>query len=568
MPPHRQCFNVTCKAKERHHMKKLTTIILTFTLAVTALGQKYEPQILILTPNEFKSDKSFESELKSKKIELSKRPKNNEQAQYIKSDEFKKQPENIQKITLSEIKFTEKLDFTKEATFIAHQYLVYRFYERFTNLLILLSDQKSIGNLTDLRRIADTEKIQYVLNFSRIELFKRDGISFAKISVQFYDNVSQTFLINSEYEGDWTNPGFEFTCSDKSIDCTISNAISKALGDVIFQVASNSPTLKKERELAQLRFDELVTKYYSKPNDKDFLKPIVLQTDSNIVLNDQYQILVDPTKTKFVAFFIKQVSAQDFKTLKDNKRDKNVNIISNKNIKDEGFLDDIPQTYAYIIKGVKHNDKWYYEKSSVTYFEVKDLEEGKQEYFYNLAEWDFFKENSTEFNSNFWESDFFNIKERVSYSDEITKYKKEGEVSLNFENKIINEVIKPLTEKIKVEGNYEIVSLNQMAYDYLLVYPKEKNVILSPINVKKRGSDMFIRYFVLIPHNEDYEIYEWNYLDQKKFKNSKSVPSFMEQINTLVTWNFSYKKLDNPEFWEKYVLLKAGNDYKYLIKRQ
>ena len=55
---------------------------------------------------------------------------------------------------------------------------------------------------------------------------------------------------------------------------------------------------------------------------------------------------------------------------------------------------------------------------------------------------------------------------------------------------------------------------------------------------------------------------------KKKIKNSKLVPSFMEQINTLVTWNYSYKKLDNPEFWEKYVLIKVGNDYKYLVKRQ
>jgi len=549
-------------------MKKLTTIILTLTFALTAFGQTYEPLILILTPNEFKSDKSFESELKSKNKELSKRPKNTEQVDHIKSDEFKEQPENIQKITLSEIKFTEKLDFTKQAAFIAHQYLTYRFYERFTNLLILLSDQKSNGSLIDLKKNADTEKMQYVLNFSKIELFKRDGISYAKISVQLYDNVSHTILINSEYEGDWTNPGFEFTCKGKSIDCAISNALSKALGDVFFQVALNNPTLKKERELAQLRFHELVTKYYSKPYDKDFLKPIVLQTDSNIVLNEQYQLLVDSTQTKFVAFFIKQVSAQDFKTFNDSKRDINVNIISNNDIKDEGLLDDIPQTYAYIVKGIKYKDKWYYEKSSITYFEAKEIEEGKQEYFYNLAEWDFFKENSTEFNSNFWKGDFFKIKERVSYSDEITKYKKEGEASLNFEKKIISEIIKPLTEKIKVEGNYEIVSLNHMAYDYLLVYPKEKNVILSPINVKKRGSAMFIRYFVLIPHDEDYEIYEWNYLDQKKIKNSKLVPSFMEQINTLVTWNYSYKKLDNPEFWEKYVLKKVGNDYKYLVKRQ
>lgn len=549
-------------------MKKLTIIILTFTFVLTALGQTFEPQILILTPNEFKYEKTFDKEIKSANKELSKRPKNSEQTDFVKSDEFKKQPDNIQRITLSEISFSEKLDFSKQASFIAHQYLAYRFYERFPNLLILLSNNKSNGSTTDLKKIADINKIQYVLNFPRIELYKRDGISFAKIFVQLYDNSSQTFLINSEYEGDWTNPGFEFACSDKSIDCTISNALSKALGDVMYQVASNSPTIKRERELAQLRFDDLVSKYYSIANDKEFLKLIIPQPDSNIVLKDQYQILVDPSQTKFVAFFIEQVSAIDFNAMKDNKRDKNVNIISSKDIKDEGFLDDIPKTYAYIVKGVKHNEKWYYEKSNVTYFEAKTLEEGKQKYFYNLTKWNFFKENSTELNHLFWESDFFKIKERVDYNDQIAKYKKEGEASIKFEEKIINEIISPLSEKIKVEDNLEIVSLKHKAYDYLLIYPIEKNVILSPINVKKKGSDMFIRYFVLIPNDEDYEIYEWNYLDQNKFKNKAKVPSFMEQINTLTTWNFSIKKLNDKDFWEKYVLLKVDDNYKYLTKRQ
>jgi hypothetical protein len=561
------CKPLPARLKNDTTMKKITIIVLTLTFALTALGQTFEPQILILTPNEFKYDKTFEKDIKSANKELSKRPKKSEQSDFLKSDEFKKQSDNIQKITLSEISFSEKLDFSKQASFIAHQYLTYRFYERFPNLLILLSNTKSNGSPTELKKIADNDKIQYILNFSRIELYKKDGISFAKISVQLYDNSSQTFLINSEYEGDWSNPGFEFTCTDKSIDCTISNALSKALGNVIYQVASNSPTIKRERELAQLRFDELVSKYYSIANDKEFLKLIIPQPDSNIVLKDQYQILVDPSQTKFVAFFIEQVSAQDFNAMKDNKRDKNVNIISSKDIKDEGFLDDNPQTYAYIVKGVKHNEKWYYEKSNVTYFEAKTLEEGKQKYFYNLTKWNFFKENSTELNHLFWESDFFKIKERVDYNDQIVKYKKEGEASIKFEEKIINEIISPLSEKIKVEDNLEIVSLKHKAYDYLLIYPIEKNVILSPINVKKKGSDMFIRYFVLIPNDEDYEIYEWNYLDQNKFKNKAEIPSFMEQINTLTTWNFSIKKLNDKDFWEKYVLLKVGDNYKYLTKR-
>jgi len=568
---------------------------LTFTFALTALGQTYEPQILILTPNELEFDKSFEKDVKQKNKELSKRPENKEQVDYLKSEEFKQQPENIQRITLSEIDFTEKLDFSKQASFIAHQYLAYRFYERFPNLLILLSSSKSNGSLTELKKIADTDKMQYVLNFSSIELFKRDEISFARISIQLYDNISQTFLIDTEYEGDWTNPGFEFACNDKSIDCTISNALSKGLGDVIYQVASNSPTIKRDRELAQLRFDELISEYYSNVNNEDFLKPIIAQPDSNIVLKDQYQILVDPSQTKFVAFFIEQVSAQDFKTMKDNKRDKNVNIISSKDIKDEGFLDDIPQTYAYIVKGVNHNEKWYYEKSSVTYFEAENLEEGKQKYFYNLAKWNFFKENSTEFNPDFWETSLFkkvkDLKQEPDwdeYGETIWKtqeindrpyiglyeivanqLKKEAaEKAKNFDQNIIEEIIRPLSVRIKMEGNYEIVSLKQMSKDYLFVYPNDKSILLTPIKVKEKDGEMFLRYFVLIPNKDNYDIYEWNYLDPKKFKNTQLGPSFMDQINTLTTWNFSYKNLDDKEFWEKYVIVKSNGEYKYLEERK
>lgn len=389
-------------------MKNLITIILTLTITITVWSQSYEPQILILAPSEFKYEKPFENDVLSINKKLSGRVKNSEEADYLESDDFISQPENIQRMILSEVKFSQTQDFSKQVSFIAFQYLSYRFFERFENLLILLSDKKSDGSLKELSKIAGKEKMQYVLNFSHIQLFERDGMAFAEISVQLYDNVSQTFLINSEYIGGWNNPGFEFSCNDQSIECTINNALSKALGDVIYQVASNSPTIKREHELAQLRFNELIINYYLKPNNTDFLKPIIPQSDNNIDLKDQYQILIDPTQTKFVAFFIEEVSAQDFKNLKVNERDKQVNIISSGDFRDAGFLDNIPQNYAYIVKGVKFNNKWYFEKSNVTYFEAENLEEGKQVYFYNLAMWNFFKDDSTEFNPDFWETSLFN----------------------------------------------------------------------------------------------------------------------------------------------------------------
>jgi hypothetical protein len=576
-------------------MKKLTIIVLSFTFALTTLGQTFEPQILILTPNEFKYDKTFDKDIKSKNKELSKRPQNSEQTDFVKSDEFKKQPDNIQKITLSEINFSEKLDFPKQASFIAHQYLAYRFYERFPNLLILLSNIKSDGSLIDLKKIADNDKIQYVLNFPRIELYKRDGISFAKISVQLYDNSSQTFLINSEYEGDWTNPGFEFACTDKSIDCTISNALSKALGDVIYQVASNSPTIKRDRELAQLRFDELVSKYYTNANDTEFLKPIIPQPDSNIVLKDQYQILIDPSQTKFVAFFIEQVSAQDFKAMKDKKRDKSVNIISSKDIKDAGFLDDIPQTYAYIVKGVKHNEKWYYEKFNVTYFEAKTLEEGKQKYFYNLTKWNFFKENSTEFNPDFWETSLFNKIRDLRQDPDWGKYgetiwktqevndrqyighyeivanalkKEKKEANENFDQKISESVFIPFYEKIISQNPAEFSKYSMLYKKLTLIYPEERNVVINPIMITNDKGEKTLRFFVSFA--QDNSIYEWTYFKPQTIpeKTWHYGSNIIDQLKTITEWNFSYNTLDDKNFWTKYVLIKSGDSYIYLTKRQ
>lgn len=595
-------------------MKKLKIILFTFTFTLTAFGQIYEPQILILTPSEFKCDKSFEKDVKQKNKELSRRHENKEKAEYLKSEEFKKQPENIQKITLSELEFEENLDFSKQASLIAHQYLTYRFYERFQNLLILLSDIKSDGSPTTLKNIADSVKTQYILNFPRIELYKRNGISFAKISVQLYDNSSQTFLINSDYEGDWANPGFEFACEEKSIECTINNALSKALGNVINQVASNSPTIKRDRELAQLRFNELVSNYYSKAYDKDFLKTIIPELDSNIVLNDQYQILVDPTLTKFVAFFIEQDSVQDFKTMRDNKRDKNINIITNNDIKDGGFLNDIPQTYAYIVKGVKHKDKWYYEKSRVTYFEAKTLEEGKQKYFYNLTKWNFFKENSIEFNPDFWETYFFTKVESavIKNQSEIEEIKSLlAKAKTSEEKEVYQEMIDDFYEKdIKNEGYfglYEIVA-NQLKQekrkqdeefsefiktDFLpkfyesycnenhfngyvkmngndipLIFPSDKSIILSPILLDKSNGIKELHFFVLIPNGvNNYIVYKWNYFEPIKPQyDSMYGQEVNKQLNQITKWNFSFDTLDDKNFWNNFVLIKTGDDYKYLTK--
>lgn len=577
--------NVASKAKNNiTNMKHLITILFLLTLTTTFGQSVYEPQILILAPNVTKYEKAFDKEVTNYNKEIKKNINLSEQEQALNSHDFKKQPENIQIITKSEIEFSKNLDFFKQASFISEQFLAYRFFEKFPNLLIKLKDSKCNGTLDDLKTHSEKEKLQYVLNFALIELYKENKINYAKITVQLYDNVSNLILLDKTFIGDWSNPGFEFACDDKTISCTLNNALSQALGEIIFTIASNSPILKREKQLQQERFDVLMKNYFNQPFDKQSVKNIISPLDSNINIDIAYQALYSNDKSKFVAFFLEQVSAQNFKTLKDNKKDNNVNIISSKDIKDEGFLDDIPKTYGYIVKGVKYKDKWYYEKSNVTYFEANSLTDGQQKFFNNLQQWDFFKENSTEFSTDFWETKLFKkvpdlrqdpdwekYGESIWKTDEINNRPYIGLYEIVAEN-MRKELEKANSEfdKFKKEQfahfYIELKSKNSETYnkisDHSLIYPSDKSIVINPTLITNKDGKKSIHYFIIVGNQKN--VFEWTYFEPKIMTDNLYGSQVVEQISTLTDWNFSVDNLNDTEFWNKYVLQKSGNTYKYL----
>ncbi|HEY5750881.1 MAG TPA: hypothetical protein VIU12_32685 [Chryseolinea sp.] len=492
-------------------------------------------------------------------------------------------------MTLSDISYSEKMDFFRQTSYLAYQYLSYRFYERFKDLLILLSEEKTSGGLRDLKAIADKESIQYILNFPKTDLYKADGAAYAKLRVQLYDNLTGEYLINKDFEGNWRNPGFEFSCPDKTIHCTVNNALSSALSEVIEAIATNSPTLKRERLVSQQRYDQLVTNHLSKPCDVETLKTIV-QESSDLQLDHVFQVLYDEQKTKFVAFSVEQVSAQDLKTLSDNKKDQNVKIISGKDIKDEGFLKNIPRTYAFIIKGVKYKDKWYYEKAKATYFEASTPEEGRRVFFNNLQEWNFFIENSAMVSPNFWETGLFGKIRDLRQDPDWEKYGDSSWQSEEANNRdyvgmyeIVadgirrakreeHEKFKEITKESKLKPVYEqLKSRNPKDYskysDQYLIFPGDRRVAISPVLVTNDKDIMTVHYFVVFGNSN--EVFEWTYFSPEEVKSYGFYGgTVFGQLKTVTKWNFSYDTLDDKDFWDKYVLQKEGDKFKYLKKVQ
>lgn len=572
---------------------KTLALLFVSNLALTQTG----PQILILSPNETKFESALDKEL-LKNVNNYKKSLNLEQADaFLLSDEFKKRPENAQIMTKSEIEYLRTLDHKNIVSYLAEQYLSYKLYEKFEGVVVRLKNARSNGSTAELKKIAADENTTFVLNFSAIELYKEKRQSFAKITVQLYDHSSGKMLLSETYTGGWENPGFDYACEEHSVNCCINNALSQIVKAANRAIIANDPTAKMQKQLATERAEFLDNNYLKKPFDRTVLQQIIPSSDKRIETDKAYQALFSSDQTKFVAFFAERVptdAGMDFVKQKDDRR---------KNIQTEKEMDffsgKIPNTYAYIVKGVKYEGKWYYEKAEVNYFNASNLEEGRRIFFCNLQEWNFFTDKSSAPSPEFWESsgksghllksnilfekvtdirqdpkweDYKDMWETREQEDrpyigmyeivaEQLKEAKEASDKLK-EQVIIDKYMIPLTDKLR--KNYESVQLKSMSRDFLLIYPTDERVMLCPVSVKKNGAETLL-YVILVKQPDNaYKTYEWTYVPNTTHKENKLSNELMDRLNSVTRWNYAYSRLNDDHFWNDLVLLKSDGNYQFL----
>lgn len=146
-----------------------------------------------------------------------------------------------------------------------------------------------------------------------------------------------------------------------------------------------------------------------------------------------------------------------------------------------------------------------------------------------------------------------------------SKSKNEKAARDTIESKIYEDHILALITYLESQDRYEYVTAGQVSHDYVLIYPEDLNTIICPIKVKPFHQDAFLKYFVLTKDSQgSYEFFRWIFFDPKDFKNTAVCPNLIEQLNTIMDWNFSSRQIDDMDFWNKYVLAKENSQYKYL----
>lgn len=431
------------------NLKSFLILLLTL-IASPVLGQMvYEPQILILSPSGTRYDPLFEKQVADINAKLKKGINPADREKVLQAPKFKEKPENIRLMTINQFDYALKVNFFKQIPLLCVNYLGYRFSERFPNMMIRIKDVQSDGSLASLKAIAANDNLQYVMNFPKVEFYKEKGINVAKITVQLFDKNTGTLLLDKAYTGDARNHGFETTCDDGTLNCNMINALSQGYADVVRVVSDNNPTIIRQRKLEGLRANTLAT-YLTYPYDAALLKQVT-GADSTIEQAAVYQCLYNSDKTKFVAFFLKQAKPGKGGLLgvANGSGDNNVKVLTNKKIGDKGYLDQSPQKYAYTVTGIKYQGKWYYAKDNATYFEAENLEQARQQYFNSLQSFNFFKNNSTEFNPQFWETKLFEKVPDLTKDPQWAKYGKTIWKNEELENRPYIGMYKLIADKMK-----------------------------------------------------------------------------------------------------------------------
>lgn len=560
-----------------------------FLIYVQAFAQSvYDPEILVLAPGKTVYDKKyFKREIDSTNVQIYYYLKQKAGEAKVPDTSL---PANIQRIEESTRAFEKELDLFKQVSFIAHEYLSYRFYEHFPNLLTLLTPDTSKGDLKSLHTLYEKHGLQYILSFPSIQLVRRNDRSFAEIHILLYDGHDGKLLLDSTFIGDSHNPGFEFSCNEGTLQCCFSNALAPALNRIVRIVAENSPQVKRTRRIAESR-SEVLHSYLNKPYPANLVREAVPAGDSAINLNALYQVLSNEDKTAFIAFFLEPSAVKDFKQLHDGNMDKSVKIETSKPITDSSFLDEMPSCYAYIVKAVRYKGQWYYEKDKATYFNVRTQASAQEQYFNVLQQIGFFVDDTSLTDSLFWEKKLVDpvkdLKQDPNWpkygttiwqSEEVNnrpyigmpaivaeeKRREDKAAREELQERLARQYLEPLVEKLEKSGQYETVRLNQMRAEYLILYPFDTSVFLFPVRVKEAGKPPYLRYFVLLPAEKRCKLYEWTCLESKRPADEHGSANFLDEINTLTLWNYSIDAVDDAHFWQEYVLKKKNGKYLYL----
>lgn len=527
----------------------------------------FEPTMVILIPHNTTAERSVQKEIENETIAIQSKDWASPYVEELSSYLIGEIPENVRIMYNKQLTFLKnRQDFYWKATYLSERYLQYKLIEELPHLLIYAVAETSNGSRESLAAIAKAHDVRYVLNYSHIHSYFYEGEKESEVTFQLYDWQINEIIIDKSYTGGPKNPGFDFACENGTIECTISNALSKVLFDVSMDVYKRNSSIQKKQKLEKRRIEKLKELYFEIEKADDILIKI-FGSDSTISTEGYYQGFYNDSKTKFITFFLRKQLGETLLGI------------------------ELPPLIGYSICGIYQKGEWYIQENTKAYLESKTIDSAKLEYFNNLQYWGFFREETTDIDPPFWETNFFAKVEDVTLHPNYEKYyesiykraerenlgyvgmykivadvikKGKGEERQVFETDLSENLLLPFYETMRNNDNISCREYFLLREKPTLIYPESRALVLNPISITGNSGRTHLRYFVIFPQNGS--IFEWIYFTPLELESENTYFSseLIEQLQELTDWNFGFKTLEDTTFWNTYVSGEDSSGYKHL----
>jgi len=215
-------------------MKTLTFLLL--LISFTVFGQDYNPKVVVLDPLERNVDKKFLKEIKRYDMKLITSQEYDEDVLKGMKSQYKQ--ENEISLKYKEYLFTKEMNFFSRISLGFLGFLTYKLYNYDSNCLVFPVHITSNEDIENYKKLVGKFKVDWLINPIMIKTYTTEGEIFTDIRIQLYNKKENKVILDNTYTGSSKNPGFEWTCEDGSIDCTVNNAQAQAIDELMLYLKS------------------------------------------------------------------------------------------------------------------------------------------------------------------------------------------------------------------------------------------------------------------------------------------------------------------------------------------
>lgn len=441
-----------------------------------------------------------------------------------------------------------------------------------------ISDMRTTESLSE---IAGKMKARFVVEIPLIEIVIKESDTLMTSEFFLFDSTKPGESIVMTAVGGMRNPGFEFACTDGSVDCLLNNTMAKMLNSILGVVNERDATLvtAKKTQNDRLRaVDNLMRSH----TGSFALEMRALSANYDMEGFVPFFSMVSPDSMKFI-LFAEQLSTTNTELSIEEHLEKSRQVQMDIDAMNDEDHEIRPVHVTYY--GVFDRGEWHVAESGRTVRSIEDIHENRKAEILSALIRPYFNEGDTTISSRFWDSGFFERVTDITKDPKYERYKSMYEDDARKDKAYIGwyritansyqENFRKMLDKRKAAMRKDVfapmmhsmrndwVPLERFKQDSLLtlITPSDMSMWIAPIVGTSKSGDTTLRFYAW--NETERTMYRWTRLAPTKPSRMDNF-TIREEMDKISDWHYGYDAYDDERFWKEEVLAIENGKFKYL----